>query len=234
MQRCYNMVKDNNINIKLEVCRDKTSGKLTILAHFDEDAPNIIKEKGEYLWMPTLEEKDLLIEAFTLITLNSPHITSDKFQPEREAKMEVKSKPDLEPKNPEEKLEDAPSLEKPDTPSVFEKFNFKNKIEENKIEVKKIEENQQNTKIPVEDIPPKIEEQVEPEDLDAQKEIESDEINIDESRENIEMMVEADSEAIDAALKKHTEKDKSIVEVDEQTIIDKVLSQKKKGKWSKS
>ena len=48
------------------------------------------------------------------------------------------------------------------------------------------------------------------------------------------MIVEADADAIDDAIKKHTkEDDESIVEADEQTIIDKVLSQKKKGRWSK-
>ena len=44
---------------------------------------------------------------------------------------------------------------------------------------------------------------------------------------------EADEEAIDAALKKKQQGDKTIVEADEDTIVEKVLSQKKKGKWSK-
>ena len=48
-------------------------------------------------------------------------------------------------------------------------------------------------------------------------------------------MKEADNDAIEKALKKHvdTENDDSMKEVDEQTIIDRVLSQKKKGKWGK-
>jgi len=47
------------------------------------------------------------------------------------------------------------------------------------------------------------------------------------------ILVEADDGAIEAAIKKHglADDDKSIVEADEQTIIEKVLSQKKKGKW---
>ncbi len=46
---------------------------------------------------------------------------------------------------------------------------------------------------------------------------------------------EADNDAIEKALKKHVDNgnDDSIKEVDEQTIIDRVLSQKKKGKWGK-
>ena len=46
------------------------------------------------------------------------------------------------------------------------------------------------------------------------------------------MIVKADADAIEKALKKHTEdKDESMVEADEKTIIDKVLKQKKK--WNK-
>ena len=47
------------------------------------------------------------------------------------------------------------------------------------------------------------------------------------------VIIEADDAAIDAALKKHWEREKSFVEADEKTIIDKVLNQKKKGKWDK-
>ena len=48
-------------------------------------------------------------------------------------------------------------------------------------------------------------------------------------------IISADADAIDAALEKRrrSKKDDSIVEADEQTIIDKVLSQKKKGKWAR-
>ncbi|MDH7517506.1 MAG: hypothetical protein QHH19_04095 [Candidatus Thermoplasmatota archaeon] len=47
------------------------------------------------------------------------------------------------------------------------------------------------------------------------------------------VIVKADEKAIERALKKDIDEDDSIREVDEQTIIDKVLSQKKKGKWSR-
>ena len=54
---------------------------------------------------------------------------------------------------------------------------------------------------------------------------------LDEEKDKA-IIVEADADAIDAALKKRTKKDESIIEADEQTIIDKVLSQKKKGRWN--
>ena len=49
-----------------------------------------------------------------------------------------------------------------------------------------------------------------------------------------EIIVEAEGEAVEAALKKHTRneyEDSNLVQGDEQTIIDKILSQKKKTRW---
>ena len=218
------MVKDNEINIKLEVCRDNNSGKLTILAHFNEDAPNIFKEKGEYFWMPTTEEKDLLNEAFELIPVNTPHITSDIPKPKPEEEMGVKAETELEPESLEEKLEKVAPIEKPDPPSVFEKTSADNTVNDD----------EQDVELPIEDMPPKIEEPIKIQELENPNESETDEITFEKSKENSGMMIEADSEAIEAALKKHTEKDKTIIEADEQTIVDKVLNQKKKGKWSKN
>jgi len=218
------MTKSDNINIKLEVCRDKTSGKLTILAHFNEDAPNIIKDKGEYFWMPTTEEKDLLNEAFELIPIDTPHITTENTPPEPVPEIDVKTEPELEPKSLEDKLEEIPPMEKADPPSVFDKFNDENK--ENQTE--------KDIHLSVENNTPEMEEPMEQGEMEIQNEPESNELEHEKSKEDNGLIVEADSEAIDEALKKHTQKDKSIVEADEQTIVDKVLSQKKKGKWSKS
>ena len=66
------MSKVNNINIKLEVFKDNSSGKLSIMAHFDSNAPNVFEEKDGIFWMPTVEENELLNDAFQFIgiTLN--------------------------------------------------------------------------------------------------------------------------------------------------------------------
>ena len=61
------MTKDDKINLKLEVYKDKNSGKLTLLAHFDKSAPNVYKEKENFVWMPTDEEKNFLNEAFEIL-----------------------------------------------------------------------------------------------------------------------------------------------------------------------
>ena len=63
----------------------------------------------------------------------------------------------------------------------------------------------------------------------------SSDMESEKKEEDEKIIVEADSEAIEAALKKRTdeEDDKSMIAADEQTIVDRVLSQKKKGKWSR-
>jgi len=67
----------------------------------------------------------------------------------------------------------------------------------------------------------------------TEKESKSNDLEDKTKEEDKRILVKADELAINTVLKKSEEKDNSIVEVDEQTIIEKVISQKKKGKWSK-
>jgi hypothetical protein len=55
------------IYIKLELCKDKSSG-LAIITHFNPKAPNFQIEGDNYSWMPTDKERNLLNEAFQLIS----------------------------------------------------------------------------------------------------------------------------------------------------------------------
>ena len=206
------MSKDK-INIKLEVYRDNTSGKLTIMAHFNEKAPNVHIDKNEYSWIPTVEEKNLLTEAFELITpppsspytkptTNYTNLKEEKPTSEQTIQHEETPEPlEVETKTEEEPI---PPLEKTNEPAVFEV------TEEENIE---------------KDIDKKLEQET--------SKTTNSNTTATKKEEEERILVEADSETIEAALKKHIEKDKddSIVEVDEQTIIDKVLNQKKKGKW---
>ena len=59
--------KDNNIHIRIELCKDKSSGKLQLMTFFDSNAPNFSKDKDGYFWLPTIEERDFLNESFELI-----------------------------------------------------------------------------------------------------------------------------------------------------------------------
>jgi len=60
-------MKDENIHIKIELCKDKDSGKIALGVHFDEKAPNFTMENNECFWTPTNEEKNILNEAFDLV-----------------------------------------------------------------------------------------------------------------------------------------------------------------------
>jgi hypothetical protein len=211
------MTEVNNINIKLEVFKDKSSGKLSIMAHFDSNAPNVFEENDGVFWMPTIEENDLLNEAFQFIPLEGgsaptvepspePEKIEEEQPPEPVIQEEVEPTPEIKE---EPKPADLPPLEEPKKPDLFEV------TEEN---IKK------------DDLEKDIERQT---DEQPPEEPKSDEQETEKKEGDEGIIVEADSDAIEEALKKHTDKDEAMVEADEQTIIDKVLSQKKKGKWSK-
>jgi len=202
------MAKDNKINLKLEVFKDKNSGKLSIIAHFDKSAPNIYKEKENFLWMPTVEEKDFLYEVFQMIPGEST-ITPSK----------VKNSKSEESKETDE----LSYQEKPRDKTIDEKFEKSSEIS---VSSEDIEDN--------EDIKDTKREKIQQDVDDAiLEELKDDELKTLESEQDKGLIVEADSDAIDEALKKHSKNDDAIIEADEQTIIDKVLSQKKKGRWGR-
>ena len=156
------MADGKNVNIKLEIYRDK--GKLSLLVRFDNEADNFIVEKDNYSWLPTIEEIELINEAFGVFSKDETKSTA--ASPEKIIEKHLE-KP-IEDKG-QDKEEDA---------------------EENKI------------------------------------------IKIQE-----EKIAETDNGQIENTIKKHEredrEKDELLKEADEHTIIDKVLSQKKKGRWKK-
>jgi hypothetical protein len=223
------MIKQNKINIRLELIRDKLSGDFAIVAHFDSKASNVLIDKNEYTWMPTIEEKDLINDAFNFLSIKSE---LKKAEPkESEIKEPISKKTLVEepfsedplpetipPKEskPEEKPEELPPIEK-EEPAIFEVTDENVPSEELDTEPEKEE-------------PIDVKLDIKPDESEEEKQTE------EKKDEDEGIIVEADAEAIEAALKKHTGKDdedKTIVEADEQTIVDKVLSQKKKGKWSR-
>jgi len=230
------MPENKSVNIKLELTRDD-NGKMRLVAHFNSKAPNIFIDKNEYVWMPTNEEKDLINEAFGFIPANtSPPkdlktISTDEIEAEISSEIKKDAVPQPEPeivfeKEPlEESKIKATELKQPDEPSVFEKINGDHDFEVTKQEQPepKLEDRVEEPKNEME---PKVEVKKE-EDVAAVTELD----------EGKGIIVEADEEAIQAAIKKHSkgddDPDPSIREVDEKTIIDRVLSQKKKGKWSR-
>lgn len=164
------MADPNKINIKLELSRDKDTGKFSIIVHFDSKASNFSVDKNNYTWIPTTGEKDLINEAFRLVSDKEPGYT---YQPEPI------------------------------------KTNFKEKIKE--ISNEKIEEDVENN----------LDEKVE-----FTEEANDENIIVEASDDKIE-------EVIQKRIKKDDFDDSPLREADEHTIIDKVLTQKKKGRWKK-
>jgi len=219
------LVKEDNIHIRIELCKDQISGKFNLTTYFDPNAPNFCKDEEGYFWCPTIEEKNFLNEAFEFIP-NKDHIMGhplEKIEEKVVAPRPVETKPqvNVEYRRPEIKPpERREVMPEPQTPvnkeykkpweksSPFEKKDWKKST----------------------DLPPL--EKTERKAVFEVIEEESKSKDIDEINEGI--IAKADDAAIERALKKNVDDDKTIKEVDEQTIIEKVLSQKKKGRWSRN
>ena len=222
------MAEQNKLDIRLELIRDKSTGDLAILAHFDSKATNVFLDldKNEYLWMPTLEEKNLLNDAFNFFSSRYKLKEVETKETEIKASLpeKIPSEESLYEKIPqdytksEEKTEELSFFEKKEKenekPAIFEATEEKVLSEKTDNEHKK--EELMYVKVDIKSGEPEKERQTE------QKKYEE------------EIIVEAEGEAVEAALKKHTRneyEDSNLVQGDEQTIIDKILSQKKKARW---
>ena len=259
------MNQDGNINIKLEILKDKFSGNISILAHFSHTAPNVYKYNEGYVWYPTTEEKNFLSEAFEL-TASCPDITlKEKTMPPLQPKREIPTY--NEPKmtsNPEPKLRinQAEPTRLEEKPREYEeKQKSYNSSYERQVEPTtnypntKIEEMKREDPKPREEFPktqprekPPIVFNVPSNNKSYQdyKEVETSSPykNQDQKQEQYmysynekkdvkdAVVSDKDLEAIDAALKKQAEKD-DMVQADDKTIVDKVLNQKKKGRWNR-
>lgn len=158
------MAKSSKVNIKLEIYKDKDTGKLSLLVRFDTKASNLIVEKYSYAWMPTPEEIELINEAFSIFSM-------DRISIDKTAATKTFS-----------------------TEKIIEKHLEKPLLNEN------------------------------PNDGTDNKEVEKG-----------EKLVKVGDDLVEDTIKKHIgkEDDELIREADEHTIIDKVLNQKKKGRWKK-
>lgn len=56
-----------DINIKLELTKDHQHNMLTLTAHLNPQAPNIVSHEDHISWMFTDEEIDFLYDAITLL-----------------------------------------------------------------------------------------------------------------------------------------------------------------------
>ena len=222
------MTEQNKLDIKLELIRDKSTGDLAILAHFDSKATNVFLDldKNEYIWIPTLEEKNLLNDAFNFFSSRYKLKEVETKETEIMASLpeKIPSEESLCEKIPqdytksEEKTEELSFFEKKEKENeesaIFEATEEKILSEKTDNEHKK--EEPMDVKVDIKSGEPEKERQTE------------------EKKYEEEIIVEAEGEAVEAALKKHTRneyEDSNLVQGDEQTIIDKILNQKKKTRW---
>ena len=171
------MALSDKISIRLELSKDKDD-KLSIIVRFNGKASNFTIDKNECTWIPTIEEKQLIDEAFKLILdektpVPPPPITrpirfEDQLREPKVEKIEIKKDGSLEAKI-DVKLEERSKTEQPSKQEIEEKSTI----------------------------------------------------------------VEVGDESLEDAIEKHIKKDEPLKEADEHTIIDRVLSQKKKGRWKK-
>lgn len=220
------MTEQNKLDIRLELIRDKSTGNLAILAHFDSKATNVFLDldKNEYIWIPTIEEKNLLNDAFNFFSSRYKLKEVETKETEIKASLpeKIPSEESLYEKIPqdytksEEKTEELSFFEKKENeePAIFEATEEKILSEKTDNEHKKKEP--MDVKVDIKSGEPEKETQTE------QKKYEE------------EIIVETEDGVVEAALNKHTRneyEDSNFVQGDEQTIIDKILSKKKKTRW---
>ena len=75
----YSM-KEDNINCKIELIKNPTTGRMSLTAHLNPQAPNITTDEHTISWTPTHEEQEFLIDAIHLLKnqQQSPIVTFSK------------------------------------------------------------------------------------------------------------------------------------------------------------
>ena len=223
------MAKDPNIYLKLEVSRDRNSGNLNIIVHFDLNAHNVSNDEKGYFWIPTEEEKDLISDSFELMPSAKTKPSLEKMEIQSTPRPETKQEPGIQQKTeftkpsqpaptPEIKQKPEPEPKKQTTPPLSQEPKPQFEPEKKKSTLPPLEKPQDETVFGITE--PAI-----PNEAEKREE------NKEETKVDEEMIVKANPDAIEKALKKYTaEKDESMIEADEKTIIEKVLKQKKKWK----
>ena len=105
------MKKNENIHVKLQIEKDRNSGKLTLNVHFDKDTPNFYTDKNVLSWCPTIEEIDFVNEAFEMISKcksfkSGKKVKEDKVDTPVEKKTEDHSNEEKTVASKPEKLDD--------------------------------------------------------------------------------------------------------------------------------
>lgn len=255
------MNKNDNIHIRIELCKDGDSGDITLMTYFDTNAPNFSQDDKGFYWLPTPDEKNFLNEVFELFpefqmkspslnkTLSEPLKHTDENPVFNELPVDMESKePEKTMTDPLEKKEEPVTnyppqtdmerkeLEKTITDPLEKKETLtpppsQANMEQRESETPSSPFEKQERKYPIDNIPPfQKKEETNPE-MNQDTSNTNDDIREQIKDEQKKEFVEADDQDIDKALEKG--EDKSMIEADEDTIVERVLSQKQKGKWTR-
>ncbi len=149
------MEDDDKINIKLELNRDKNQN-LSLLTYFNLSSSNFFKEGDNYIWKPTLKEKEFIIDAFRLIINSNINNNGEKLFKfsDKISNMnnEIKDSNNKFFKSNNEKISQINNnskldIEKIDNKSQKNKEIINDAIEKNKIKENKLLEDERDRKI---------------------------------------------------------------------------------------
>ena len=92
MQKAKESMKKEDIYCKIELVKDKTTGKMMLTTHLNPQAPNVITDEHTVSWTPTFEEQHFLIDAISLIKeqQHQPLVTFTKKEKLQSFKKESK------------------------------------------------------------------------------------------------------------------------------------------------
>ncbi len=62
------MQKDENVFIKIQIDKDKSSGNFLLNINLNKESPNVTFDKDNLNWWPTEEEIDFLIETYKMVS----------------------------------------------------------------------------------------------------------------------------------------------------------------------
>ena len=67
MLKAKKSMSKTDIYCKIELVKDKNTGKMMVTAHLNPQAPNIITNEQSISWTPTFEEQHFLMDAIALL-----------------------------------------------------------------------------------------------------------------------------------------------------------------------
>ncbi|RLE68849.1 MAG: hypothetical protein DRJ45_07410 [Thermoprotei archaeon] len=251
------MSENNKIHIKIELEKNPHYGNIVLKTQFDPNAPNFFYDKDGISWCPTSEESEFINEAFELMskgqgghfenkiadktTSNKIHIKIQLEKNPHYGDLVIKAQFDPNAPNFFEDKETktiswCPSTE--EIEFINEAFGLMPKSRNthfiNKKELeKKTELDEKTERVNTEKNKESIDKDI-TEKITSNKNIEEFDFERrkEEKLEGNVTVVSADSKTIDELVNKNKEgKDDFMVEASEGTILNKVLKQKKKGKW---